>query len=925
MALTKTERLARFTSIIAMSLLAADPAAPIDGQLWQTQGEIKARIAEETVILNRLDAITLKECGGRPDDPSFDNRDAIMLAMARAQATGRKLLVTKGTWWTSPVLFIQTAPLHVKGSPRAEIKGIEGGGADAVIRIDGEAIRPPLVWMGLSVNNSKRSYVGAAASGTALNIVRLDDWMVTGCTFDAGASWLDQKGDSGLVVNQCGHGIAAYNKLKGQPDKGIYTTGGPDNGPADDWGDWIIAWNNFYRCNTAVSFTRQTRRGRVFGNTITECDLGVGRTEAGTVAPGREVIVSGNTFTRIGARAVRLHMEGGDVVEGNIFTDWGYHPINLTLTANTQSLIRIDGASFAKIEGNTFRFRDWKCTPSHKAIEIRRMEWPVDSNLWTYPVGNQIQGNSFEMQAGTAIYENAYVSGNHTDNLYIGNVTPVFTGAGGNSTHIVRRPDGSVRQLRNNIPTSGTWTPTLSVVGVAGATISYSVNPLERTATYDRFGDLVILNFKVIANVALPAAAVVNASFSGATMTVNSVTSGALAIGQQVTGAAVPDGTTILSGSGTTWTLSAAVVGSNVAITAYPVGQIRVGGLPFPSAGDAAPGNGSPGICTGVLVPTGSVWNTEIAAGVSYIRCWIGVGSNRLLESRDLTSITGAVPVRLAGSVQYRCQSEILWSPVHYDDAILGWFDAADSDTLTIEAGAVSAWRNKGTIAATLAQATAARRPTYSATGWDGSARPCLASTGAPDGPILPSAVTFPGEKWLFVVAERSAQDESNASTGVRAIASTSDASGNRTYLSAPITSTDTAQTAVRLYSSGTGGSNVSTTSWPIGGKAVLFAGIAATTSIGLNGTMPSGAGTLGTGSASSGFTLFGLQEAGGSNFVSRFAGKIAEVLVVNPALLPEGGSLPERQRIEGYLAHKWAIQAFLPSNHIHAVAAPRV
>jgi hypothetical protein len=47
-----------------------------------------------------------------------------------------------------------------------------------------------------------------------------------------------------------------------------------------------------------------------------------------------------------------------------------------------------------------------------------------------------------------------------------------------------------------------------------------------------------------------------NGTISGTTLTVNSLTSGALAVGQTVLGSGVLDGTVILSGSGSTWTVS---------------------------------------------------------------------------------------------------------------------------------------------------------------------------------------------------------------------------------------------------------------------------------------------------------------------------------------------------------------------------------
>lgn len=49
------------------------------------------------------------------------------------------------------------------------------------------------------------------------------------------------------------------------------------------------------------------------------------------------------------------------------------------------------------------------------------------------------------------------------------------------------------------------------------------------------------------------------------------------------------------------------------------------------------------------------------------------------------------------------------------------WFDAQDPDTITLVSTKVSNWESKGTLTLNAAQTVDARRPTYSATGFDGS------------------------------------------------------------------------------------------------------------------------------------------------------------------------------------------------------------
>jgi len=50
------------------------------------------------------------------------------------------------------------------------------------------------------------------------------------------------------------------------------------------------------------------------------------------------------------------------------------------------------------------------------------------------------------------------------------------------------------------------------------------------------------------------------------------------------------------------------------------------------------------------------------------------------------------------------------------------------------------------------------------------------------------------------------------------------------------------------------------------------------------------------------------------------FGGELAEVVLVGREV-----SLSERQKIEGYLANKWGLTIFLPSDHPYRDRAPTV
>jgi hypothetical protein len=253
----------------------------------------------------------------------------------------------------------------------------------------------------------------------------------------------------------------------------------------------------------------------------------------------------------------------------------------------------------------------------------------------------------------------------------------------------------------------------------------------------------------------------------------------------------------------------------------------------------------------------------------------------------------------------------------------VGWFDASDAATLTIASGKASAWANKGSAGGALAQVTASIQPSYSATGW-GGVLPCLTGDGMDSGTVISAAIAgLVGNFWIFAIAERGTQSDVNAGTISRAFIATTDAAGARAFFGPQRPTGDPTQSILAAQA---GAGTVATVSgWTNGNKALLFADLRTVVQVGLNGAAPTGAGTHGVTDMFSDFCVFGDSRVGTTAQRGRhFAGKIGEVLVVDPSVLPGSGSAAERQQFEGYAAWHWGIQGSLPSDHPYQYGPPR-
>lgn len=228
-----------------------------------------------------------------------------------------------------------------------------------------------------------------------------------------------------------------------------------------------------------------------------------------------------------------------------------------------------------------------------------------------------------------------------------------------------------------------------------------------------------------------------------------------------------------------------------------------------------------------------------------------------------------------------------LWTPAALGSLLALWLDADDSSTITLNGSTVSQWNDKSGNGRHVSQATAASQPTYTVNGLNGQ-----------------SVLTFDGIN-DFLNANFSLPTATFALVG-----SLTQNSANIYYPLGFQTTTGAGYFA--------GGGFLGQRSGMFNGSVILtapqtvtldspFIGVggfsAAGMLVGFNGNTPaSDPATL-----SMNTLLIGAR--GDAAFP--FSGPISEVVFTSTTL-----STADRQRLEGYLAHKWGLIANLPSDH---------
>jgi len=235
-----------------------------------------------------------------------------------------------------------------------------------------------------------------------------------------------------------------------------------------------------------------------------------------------------------------------------------------------------------------------------------------------------------------------------------------------------------------------------------------------------------------------------------------------------------------------------------------------------------------------------------------------------------------------------------LWRPDELGADLALWLDAEDTDSITLNGSNVAQWDDKSGNGRNVSQATAANQPTYTASGLNGK-------------PVL----TFDGGDWFsnlslslpqFSVSLVETATQNTSTIYYPVGFGTGGISVGGTYYSQKfaINGTDS------LFSVAGGNSVLNAPTIVFGGSNNLGRQIA------VNGNAPA---TDATAQSISQITIGRRSDA-----FWPFFGTIAEVVLTNNLL-----STDDRQKLEGYLAWKWGLEANLPADHPYKTTPPTV
>jgi hypothetical protein len=255
-------------------------------------------------------------------------------------------------------------------------------------------------------------------------------------------------------------------------------------------------------------------------------------------------------------------------------------------------------------------------------------------------------------------------------------------------------------------------------------------------------------------------------------------------------------------------------------------------------------------------------------------------------------------------------QTVTLWTPDEITTSL--WLDASDGDTLTLDvSNNVEQWDDKSGNNKHATQGTSANRPAYSTTAWDG-VLPALTFDGTND--QLITTLSLPASHSVFFVAERGVQGN-NTSSILRPVLEATDGSdsGLRSYGTQRGT-LENLEAAIQATRIATDLGN-----WEETEKLVVANVYDQSDLIGYRngvqwGSIESADATERT------VHIGGSPRTDAAGTVRRFAGKIAEIIVVGNAV-----TASIRQKIEGYLAWRWGLVGDLPAAHPYKVVPPTI
>jgi hypothetical protein len=245
------------------------------------------------------------------------------------------------------------------------------------------------------------------------------------------------------------------------------------------------------------------------------------------------------------------------------------------------------------------------------------------------------------------------------------------------------------------------------------------------------------------------------------------------------------------------------------------------------------------------------------------------------------------------------------WTPADLPGQAALWLDASDGGTITLNGSTVSQWNDKSPNGRNATQTTATAQPTYTAGGLNGMS--VLTLDGANDYMSIASKFLDSTNRIIIAVAKDNIGGSGGIITGQKA------GSDSGVVLGAYGTSQ-------YFYNCGAGGwmeAPSFTIGWSIAAAQTITNPYNA---IIINGTVVVSNTLLKTPTAADMDTVTEIGKVRTGSDSNYGAYDIGELIVTTNS--PDA---TDRQKLEGYLAWKWGLQASLPSDHPYKSAAPKL
>jgi hypothetical protein len=248
-----------------------------------------------------------------------------------------------------------------------------------------------------------------------------------------------------------------------------------------------------------------------------------------------------------------------------------------------------------------------------------------------------------------------------------------------------------------------------------------------------------------------------------------------------------------------------------------------------------------------------------------------------------------------------------LWRPTEITTAL--WLDAEDTSTITLNGATVSQWADKSGNGRNAVQATAANQPTYNATGLN--SKPTLTADTTKF--LVANATGFSGGPNLWVIAVATMNSATQSYGRLVAISAPPLDDFNAVSTTVAILRNDAAN-SVAAYRVAIKSQVAVSLSTPSILESVYDS---VNHTMYLNGTAGTPVASTGNFTTTPTIALFTYLV---SPTVAGWSGNCSEVIIGDSAL-----STDNRQKLEGYLAWKWGLQAGLPVGHPYKNTPPIV